>query len=146
MLQSIREDQILSKHTTIVLHYLIRLHEEALFIDILSKIKNHFADDFDGHLWITRQETANSDLPSSANNSLQLHRHFASSESEIGQPWNWWEPFLNQALKHFDTKENRNRSLVYICGPQGLTDRLLVMFKDKGVNTADGHVQTEKWW
>lgn len=146
MLQHMQEAQILSPQTRIVLHYLIRLRQDALFIDTLSKVKHHFGSYFDGHLWITRKETATNDRSLLPEAPLQIHRRFASSHAEIGQPWVWWDSFSDQVLEHFDTKEKRTKSLVYICGPQGLTDRLLDMYKEQGMDTRDGHVQVEKWW
>jgi ferredoxin-NADP reductase len=146
MLQYIQQAQVRSSQTKIVLHYLIRLRRDALFMDTLSKLKHHLGSYFDGHLWITRKETAINDLSLPPGTHLQIHGHTASSQSEIGQPWNWWDSFSDRVLEHFDTKEKRTKSLVYICGPQGLTDRLLDMYKEQGVNTIDGHVQVEKWW
>lgn len=146
MLQYICEERILSQHTKIVLHYLVRRRDEALFIDILSKVKQHFGGYFQGHLWITRQEAAVTDPYLSPDNALQVHSHLASSGCEVSQPWEWWDSFSSSALEYFDTKEKRDKSLVYICGPQGLTDRLVEMYKERGLNTVDGHVQVEKWW
>ena len=146
MLQYIQEEQVVSPHTRIVLHYLVKLQRDALFIDKLCKIKNHFGDLFDGHLWITRQETAISDLSLPPETTLQVHRPIVYSQSEIGKPWGWWTSFSDHVLQHFDTMGKRAKSLVYICGPQGLTDRLLEMYKEQGMDTADGHVQVEKWW
>jgi ferredoxin-NADP reductase len=146
MLQYIREEHVLSQHTKVVLHYLVRLQEDALFIDVLSKLKNQSSIDFDGHLWITRQEIAaiKSSLP--IDGTFQVHRHIASSEKDTGQSWDWWNSFSDQALEHFDTQEKRDTSLTYICGPQGLTDRLVDMYKARGLSSVDGHVQVEKWW
>ena len=146
MLQYIQETQTLSPQTRIVLHYLIRLRQDALFIDTLSKVKHHLGSYFDGHLWITRKETATNDLSLPPEARLQIHRCTASSQTEIGRQWDWWDPFSDRVLEHFDTKEKRTKSLVYICGPQGLTDRLLDMYEEQGMNIRDGHVQVEKWW
>jgi ferredoxin-NADP reductase len=146
MLQYIREEQVLLQHSKVVLHYLVRLQDDALFIDVLSKLKNHSPIEFDSHLWITRQETAATKSSLPIDGTLQVHRHIASSENETGQSWDWWNSFSNQALEHFDTKEKRGKSLTYICGPQGLTDRLVDMYNERGLSTVDGHVQVEKWW
>ena len=146
MLRYIQEAQVLSPQTRIVLHYLIRQSQDVLFIDMLSKLKHHLGSYFDCNLWITRKESATNDpsLPPEAR--LQIHRHTASSQSEIGQPWDWWDSFSDRVLEHFDTKEKREKTLVYICGPQRLTDRLLDMYKEHGMNTRDGRIQVEKWW
>jgi NAD(P)H-flavin reductase len=113
-------------------------------MDMLSDIKGHLGDRFDCHLWITRQENpSTSSLPS---NNFKLHACQATITDQVGQNWEWWNTFLDNALEHFDTKINRDKSLVYICGPQGLTDRLVEMYKDRGLMTEEGHVQVEKWW
>ena len=103
MLQYIQEEQVVSPHTRIVLHYLVKLQRDALFIDKLCKIKNHFGDLFDGNLWITRQATAISDLSLPPETTLQVHRPIVYSQSEIGTPWGWWTSFSDHVLQHFDT-------------------------------------------
>jgi NAD(P)H-flavin reductase len=113
-------------------------------MDALSEIRSHFGNVFDCHLWITRQETAASD--SASHDKITIHRHQAATPEQAGNPWEWWASFSDQALEHFDTKDNRDKSLVYICGPQGLTDRLVEVYKERGLQTSDGHVQVEKWW
>jgi predicted ferric reductase len=143
MLQYIREERILPEHTRLVLHYLIRLRNEALFLDQIDNIMDYFGDYFDGHLWITRQEADSIDPLSSK---LKVHRYVARSSDQIGQTWEWWNSFSDHALEHCDTKEKRDQSLVYICGPQGLTDRLLDMYREHGMDIEKGHVQVEKWW
>jgi NAD(P)H-flavin reductase len=112
-------------------------------MDALSEIKNHLGNLFDCHLWITRQETAASN---SASHEITMHEHQAATTEQVGTPWEWWTSFSNHTLEHFDTKGNRDKSLVYICGPQGLTDRLVEVYKERGLLTSDGHVQVEKWW
>jgi ferredoxin-NADP reductase len=144
MLRYIREERILRSDARIVLHYLVRQREETLFTDVLSEIKGHLGNRFDCHLWITRQENpSTSSLPSI---NFELHARQAAMTDQVGQKWEWWNSFLDDALEHFDTENNRDKSLVYICGPQGLTDRLVEIYKDRGLMTEDGHVQVEKWW
>lgn len=145
MLRYIAEENALSSNTRIVFHYLIRLREEALFIDQLSKIKDQFGDFLDLHIWITRQELHTLHLPGFPSN-MNIHKRTASTPEQVGQPWAWWNPFTSQALEHFVQKDDHSESLVYICGPQGLTDKLVDLYKDKGMKTEDGHVQIEKWW
>jgi hypothetical protein len=113
-------------------------------MDALSEIKRHLGNLFDCHLWITRQETATSN--SSSHDNITVHRHQAATLEQAGTPWEWWTLCLDQALEHFDTKDYRDKSLVYICGPQGLTDKLVEVYKERGLLTSDGHVQVEKWW
>lgn len=146
MLQHICEGAVLVRHAKIILHYLIQRNEQALFLNKLSIAKHHLGNRFDGHLWITRQETALSDQGPLSGNILTVHTHTASTSDQVGRPWEWWNCFSKHALDPFSTKENRDRSLVYICGPQGLTDRLWEMYKDAGMNAEAGHVQVEKWW
>ena len=145
MLQYISEGPVLPLQTPIVLHYLVRLREEALFLDILQRIKENLGERFQGHLWVTRGQM-DVESPARSTQPLQVHTHIVSHASEVGQSWEWWNTFSNYSLEHFDTEEKRDKSLVYICGPQGLTDRLIEMYKDMGLHTEDGHVQIEKWW
>jgi ferredoxin-NADP reductase len=146
MLQYIREEDVLPRHSKIEVHYLIRLRKEALFANVLYEIKHQLAGFFEAHIWITRQESTVVDPSPLPEDSLTVHNHVASNSDQVGESWKWWDTFSSKALEHFDTKETRTRSLVYICGPQGLTDRLVEMYKEKGMHTEDGHVQVEKWW
>ena len=146
MLQFIRQEQPLGPDARIVLHYLVRLREEALFHDAIYKIKQHFGNNFDGHIWITRQESHSPTQSPFSDDGIEIHYVEASGLHQVGQSWEWWNSFSSHALDHFDSKETRERSLVYICGPQGLTDRLVEMYKEHGMHTEDGHVQVEKWW
>lgn len=143
MLRYICEEHILRPDAKIVLLYLVRQLEEALFMDILSDVKRRFGNRFDCHLWITRQSPS-SITPFS--NNVTLHSRQAVSTESVGETWDWWDSFLDTALEGFDSKTRRDKSLVYICGPQGLTDRLVELYKDRGLQTDDGHVQVEKWW
>lgn len=145
MLRYLAEESVLSPYTRIIFHHLIRLREEALFIDQFSKIKGQFGDNLDLHIWITRQESPISQLYNFPSN-INIHTRIASIPEQVGQTWHWWNPFTSQALEHFIHKDNHDRSLVYICGPQGLTDKLVDLYKDNGMTTEDGHVQIEKWW
>jgi NAD(P)H-flavin reductase len=145
MLRFISEEEPLRPRTRIVWHSLIKSRDQALFLDTLLKLKKHFGDSFDPHIWITRYE---SHVPSPPyfSNAFQVHRLEASSRGQFGQPWAWWSHFASSALEDLDTKEKREKSLVYICGPQGLTDKLVNLYKETGMSTEDGHVQVEKWW
>jgi predicted ferric reductase len=144
MLRFINEEYPLKPHSRVVLHYLVRLRAETLFVDAINQIKQNLGNLFDGHIWITRQETQfpNPSFPAG----LQVHHLEASDEKLVGQSWEWWNSFSNDALEHFDTKERQMKSLVYICGPQVLTDRLVKLYEEHGMSTKDGHVQIEKWW
>lgn len=146
MLRYIAEETVLPPDTRLVFHYLIRLREEALFFDHFTKIKERFGHLLDLHIWITRQEPAAQSLvfPTGIN----VHAQVASSSQQIGQPWDWWDTFTNCAFEHFNHNHNDNdkSSLVYICGPQALTDRLVDLYHAKGLTIEDGHIQIEKWW
>jgi ferredoxin-NADP reductase len=144
MLRFINEEHPLKPNTRVVLHYLVRMRAETLFVDAINQIKESLGDLFDGHIWITRQETQlpNPSFPAG----LQVHHLEAFNENLVGQSWEWCASFSNYALEHFDIKERQEKSLVYICGPQGLTDRLVKVYEEHGMSTKDGHVQIEKWW
>ena len=146
MLRYISEEDVLPSNARIVFHYLIRLGEEALFIDQFTKIKEQFGELLDLHIWITRREsvTAQSRLEFPAH--LKVRAQIASTPQEVGNPWDWWHNFTTQTMEHFDHTNNHNKSLVYICGPQALTDRLVDLYKLKGLGIEDGHIQIEKWW
>jgi|SRR5277367_6020136 len=144
MLQFVSEENILSKGTKVVVHYLVRKREETLFLKEMAKVKGQFGNLFEGHLWITREETATS--PAQGDDVLEIHRKIASTDGEVGQSWNWWDPFQENAFAHLDTPDMRKSRLVYICGPQGLTDRLVTLYQDRGLSTEDGQIQVEKWW
>ena len=146
MLRYIWQEQLLSQRTRVVLHYLVRHQKEALFLDVLSKVKQHFGSQFDSHLWITRQGPSTNNPLLIFDDVLWIHKCNASSEDDAGQSWKWWDSFSNLALDHFDTDDKRRKSLVYICGPRGLTNRLIDMYKEVGMDTINGHVQVEKWW
>jgi predicted ferric reductase len=146
MLQYICEESVLSKHTKVALHYLVRRNQQALFLNKLANVRHFLGNSFDGHLWITRQETAFPDQSVLSGGILTIHAHIASTPDQVGQPWEWWDCFSKHALKQFKTKDNRDKGLVYICGPQGLTDRLWEMYKESGMDFKTGHIQIEKWW
>jgi len=145
MLRAICEDASVHPSTKIAFHYLVRLRNEALFLDTIAEIKQCFGDRFDGHLWITRQTDSDRDI-GVEDLSVQIHKQVAPAESEVGKPWGWWDQFLQLAMEDFDTYKKRATSLAYICGPQGLTDRLLDVYEQQGMTTKSGHVQVEKWW
>jgi len=144
MLQDISEESVLSPETKLVLHYLIRHREEALFLETINKLKPSFGDRFVAHLWITRTESKHGEVRFL--NHVVVHQQFASSPDNVGQPWQWWSPFTSSTMEHFDTKENRAESLVYICGPRGLTDKLVLLYRENDMHIENGHVQIEKWW
>jgi len=145
MLQAIGEDVSVHPAAKITFHYLVRQRNDALFLDTIAEIKQYFGNRFGGHLWITRQTDSNGDV--SVNNfSVQIHKQIALAESEVGKPWGWWDQFLQMAAQDFDTYEKRAMSLAYICGPQGLTDRLVDAYEQLGMSTKSGQVQVEKWW
>lgn len=143
MLQFVSEENVMSPDMRIVVHYLVRRQEATLFIDEISKVKTRFENRFECHLWITRQEVGNSPIEDDV---FGIHRKIASMESQVGQTWNWWDSFQGMVLANLDTPEARKSRLVYICGPQGLTDRLVTLYHDRGMSTEDGQVQVEKWW
>ena len=143
MLQFVSEENVISHDTRIIFHYLVRRQEETLFLNEISKVKAHFGTEFECHLWITRQEPMNS---AAEQNVLEVHRKIASMEDQVDETWNWWDSFQKTALANIDTQEERKARLVYICGPQGLTDRLVRLYHDRGLHTEDGQVQVEKWW
>jgi len=145
MVRYMAEENVLPSDARIVFHYLLRLREEALFLDQFTKIKQQFGDLFDLHIWITRQESDVAQSPEFPGH-LNIHAQVASMSQQIGQPWDWWNTFTTKALEHFTHTDNHNQSLVYICGPQALTDRLVDLYKLKGLSTQDGHIQIEKWW
>ena len=145
MLQAIGEDVSVHPFAKITLHYLVCQRNETLFLDTIAEIKQCFGDRFGAHLWITRQTDSNGDV-SIDDLSVQIHKQVALAESEVGQPWGWWDQFLPMATQDFDTYEKRATSLAYICGPQGLTDRLLDAYEQLGMSTKSGQVQVEKWW
>src|SRR5271170_4851157 len=138
MLQFASEENVLSKGTKVVVHYLVRKQEETLFLNEISKVKGQFGNLFEGHLWITRQETSTSSAKEE--DVLEVHRKIASTDGEVGQSWNWWDSFQESALVNLDTPEQRKSRLVYVCGPQGLTDRLVTLYQDRGLSTEDGQV------
>ena len=144
MLQFVSEEKILSNGTRIIVHYLVRKQDEALFMNEISAVKAQFGNLFEGHLWITRQQSAKSSVQ--GEDVLEIHGKIASTDSEVGQSWNWWDSFQELALAKLDTPEEKKTRLVYICGPQGLTDRLVTLYQDRGLSTEDGQVQVEKWW
>ena len=144
MLQSFSEESLLSESTRIVVHYLVRKQEETLFLKEMSKVKNRFGSRFKGHLWITRQTGENSFTQQEA--ILEIHSLVASTANRVGRPWDWWDSFREQAVAKLDTPQARKSRLVYICGPQGLTDRLVTLYENRGLSTKDGQVQIEKWW
>ena len=141
MLKCISEERLVQQATQVELHYITKSRDEALFLDKMCEVMNNLGDRFKCHLWFTRQEIF-------AQNSLKenfiLHRTIASSDDDVAQRWEWWNLFLEDTLRHLDNMEKRDRSLIYICGPQGLTDRLLDTYKRQGMK--DGSVQIEKWW
>jgi len=143
MLQYINEGNISPKTTKIVLHYLVRSRESALFLEMLRMIKNNFGNVFDAHIWITRKELEKSFMH---DDRLTFHRGVTYIPDEEGQPWEWWNSFAGCAMEHFRVNENIKHSLVYICGPQGLTDRLLLMYERHGFCIDGDHLQVEKWW
>lgn len=145
MLQFIAEESILKSGTKIVLHYLIRSHEEALFLERISQLKQQYGDTFEGHVWLTRKISTSSSPPFSDSN-LIVHKETTSTSDEVGQPCQWWERFTEDALEHFGTEYSKKTSLVYICGPQGLTDKLLISYEARNKHIDNGHVQVEKWW
>jgi len=146
VLRYIREEQGVRPGTRIIIHYLVRLRGEALFADELSNLKTHFDDLFEGHIWLTRQESPAADPSLLPSHGLIIHNCETSDPGKVGESWEWWNSFSELALSHFDTKEHRQSSLVYICGPQGLTDRLFETYKDHGMDGKDGQLQVEKWW
>jgi predicted ferric reductase len=144
MLQYVSEESVLHSGSRVVFHYLIRSREEALFLEIIGKVNAYFGGLFEAHLWITRQESGESQgfIPQS----MSVHRQVASLPSEIGESWHWWKPFVDIALEPFNGRESKRESLVYICGPQGLTDKLVSLYAEHDMHIEDGHVQIEKWW
>src|SRR5438876_5010083 len=110
MLQHIYEERIVRSHTRIVVNYLVRLREEILFLNYLSKAKHQFGRYFEGHLWLTRQETITYDQSTLPDDIFQIHRHVAASETDEGKRWDWWDSFAKQAVEHFNTEE-RDKSL-----------------------------------
>jgi len=135
---------MLSKDTHVIVHYLVRKREDTLFLKEISKVKGQFGNLFEGHLWITREEAAKS--PMQKDEALEVHRKIASTDGEVGQSWNWWDSFQENTVTHLDTPDERKSRLVYICGPQGLTDRLVELYQKRGLSTEDGQIQIEKWW
>jgi ferredoxin-NADP reductase len=145
MIQSMCEEDVVHRTAKVVFHYLVRVQEEALFLDIIANVKQQFGDRFEGHLWVTRQDNGGKSV-NLEDHSLRIHRQLASTGSDEGQPWGWWDSFLKMAIARFDAEEERAWSLAYICGPQGLTDRLVDVYEKHGMSTSTGHVQVEKWW
>jgi len=145
MLQSMCEEDHLHHAAKVVFHYLVRIQEEALFLDTIAEIKQQFGDRFEGHLWVTRQEDGQEKV-NLKDHPLQIHRKLAATIPDEGKPWDWWDSFLKMAIARFGTEEERARSLAYICGPQGLTDRLVDVYEKHGMSATMGHVQIEKWW
>ena len=146
MLQYIHEQTILKTTAKLVFHYLIGLRRNALFVDTLFNIKRHFGDSFDAHIWITRQEPVTTDPSPFIDDLLTIHNYYTSELDQVGETWDWWDLFINHSLQHFETKNHKGSSLVYICGPQGLTDKLVDLYQEKGIYAKEGHLQIEKWW
>jgi ferredoxin-NADP reductase len=147
MLRFIHEECPLKSGARIAFHYLVKAFDGALFVDDIYSIKAQFKDRFSGHIWITRQEAHVPDEPPLGTpDAIHKHRLEAADPDQVGQPWKWWDSFSHTALEHFHTPEKRQKSLIYICGPQGLTDRLVELYNERGLRTDDGHVQIEKWW
>jgi ferredoxin-NADP reductase len=141
MLQHISEEDVISRNTKIALHYFVRSSEEVLFLEILEKVKARFGRLVDGHLWITRKQSKKIEIPDIG---VRVHHQIADNPEEQGQSWGWWDSYTNTAMN--PDRENVRATLVYICGPPGLTDRLVSMYSEQGLHTQDGHVQIEKWW
>lgn len=146
MLQYIQQELVLPEKSQIVLHYLVRSREDILFLDELHSLKDTFGNHFDGNIWITRKQSPSLVNDLVTDTFLRFHTLAASTTSEVGESWDWWNSFSSRILEHLENRENGKKSLVYICGPQGLTDRLVDMYKERGMTTSGGHVQIEKWW
>jgi len=145
MLEYVSEENILHRNARIALHYIVKSSEDALFLETISRLKRRHLHAFTAHLWITRQVKA-LETSSSLSDYVFAHQQEAVSEEKIGQPWSWFDSFEISATDGISTREERDVSLVYICGPQGLTDRLVDIYKDRGLDLIAGHVQIEKWW
>jgi ferredoxin-NADP reductase len=139
MLKYISEESLLQRSTEIELHYIMKSRDEALFLDEIQALMDRR---FRCHLWFTRQEVSQE---SSINGGFSIHRKVASSDVDIGRRWEWWDLFLDITLQRLHSLEASDRSLIYLCGPQGLTDRLLGTYKGEAGMRED-NVQIEKWW
>jgi ferredoxin-NADP reductase len=145
MLQYISEESILVTGTRLELHYIIRNRDDALFLTTIEKLKSQLGDEFEAHLWITRlQPESDKDVP--LPKYIAVHQGFASQPEEIGKSWHWWVPFTNRALERFINTQTKDEGMTYICGPQGLTDKLVSLYEEQDMHIDDGHVQIEKWW